>query len=102
LIVNATVDNFDTEVRESEGPVVVQFHATWCGPCKALAPHFEAASERAGNIKWVRADIDELDRSTLDEYSIMSVPTVLMFENGKPVKPVRSRTVYGILEEVNG
>lgn len=102
MIVDATVDNFDKEVLQSEGPVVVQFHATWCGPCKALAPHFQAASERAGDIKWVRADVDQLNGSTLADYAVMSVPKVMMFNEGKPVKDIKSRTVYGILEEVNG
>jgi thioredoxin 1 len=101
MIVDATVENFDTEVLKREGSVVVQFHADWCGPCKALAPHFEAASERNESVRWVRADIESLDRSILDEYKIMTIPRVIMFENGEAVKDITSRTVYGILEEVN-
>jgi thioredoxin 1 len=102
MITDVTVDNFDTEVLQSEGPVVVQFHAEWCGPCKALTPHFVAAAEREPSSKWVRANVDKLDSSTIREYSIMSIPRMIVFKDGKPVKDIKSRTVYGILEELNG
>lgn len=101
MIVNASNENFSSEIG-SEGKTVVQFHADWCGPCKAFTPHFEAASERDSSVRWVRADIESLDRSILEKYEIMTIPRVIMFENGEPVKDIHARTVYGVLEEVSG
>lgn len=89
------------EEAVKEGRVVVQFHADWCGPCKALTPHFEAASSRTSD-EWVRCSIDGLDRQTLDKYSIMTIPRVILFEDGEAVRDITSRSLYGILEEVNG
>lgn len=86
----------------SGGKTIVQFHADWCGPCKAFTPHFEAASERDDTARYIRADIESLDRSILDEYQIMTIPRVIMFENGEKVKDLNARTVYGLLEEING
>jgi thiol-disulfide isomerase/thioredoxin len=101
MIVNASNESFSSEIG-IEGKAVVQFHADWCGPCKAFTPHFEAASERDESVRWIRADIESLDRSILEKYKIMTIPRVIMFENGEPVKDINARTVYGLLEEVNG
>jgi thioredoxin 1 len=101
MIESVGSESLRSEVNNG-GKAVVQFHATWCGPCKALAPHFEAAASEAGSISWIRADVDQLDPQTLSEYQIMSVPRVILFEDGKPVKDIMGRTKYSILEEVNG
>jgi len=102
MIVDVNAANFSSEVLDGPGRTVVQFHAEWCGPCRALTPHFVSAAEDAGDVKWVRADVDQLDRSTIQEYSIMSIPRMILFEDGKPVKDITGRTKYKILEEVNG
>lgn len=79
-------DNFDSEVINSSQPVLVDFHATWCGPCKALAPTLESLSqEYAGKVKFVALDIDE-GRMTAQRYNIMGVPTMLIFQGGQVVK----------------
>ena len=76
---------FQAEVLESSVPVLVDFTATWCGPCKALAPILEGvAGELAGQVKVVKVDVDGA-RDTAMKYMIRSVPTVLLFKNGAVV-----------------
>ena len=77
--------NFDAEVTNSATPVVVDFGATWCGPCKRLAPIVEElAKEYEGRVKIAKLDIDGSPK-TPAKFGIMSVPTVLFFKGGKQV-----------------
>jgi thioredoxin 1 len=79
---------FETEVVQSEKPVVLDFTATWCGPCKRLAPIIEEiAKEYEGRVKVAKFDIDQ-SPETPARFRIMSVPTVLFFKGGKPVDMV--------------
>jgi thioredoxin 1 len=74
--------NFESEVLKSDVPVLVDFTATWCGPCKALAPIVDkVADEFTGKIKVGKLDIDA-SPEIAQKYGIRSVPTVLVFENG--------------------
>ena len=74
--------NFQSEVLESDVPVLVDFTATWCGPCKQLAPVIEEiAAEYEGRVKVAKVDIDAA-RSLSAQYRVMSVPTVLLFAGG--------------------
>ena len=78
-------DTFEAEVLKSDKPVLVDFSATWCGPCKALAPTIEAlAAEYAGRVKFVNCDVDEA-RSAAMRYGVSSVPTLLLFKDGEVV-----------------
>jgi thioredoxin 1 len=78
-----THDNFDAEVIKSDLPVLVDFTATWCGPCKALAPIVEKiAQEFDGKIKVGKLDIDA-SRPIAEKYKIRSVPTVMVFRGGE-------------------
>ena len=78
-----TRENFEKEVLQSEIPVVVDFFATWCGPCKMLGPVIsEIAEEYAGKVKVCKLDIDE-EMDIADKYMVMSVPTVKLFKNGE-------------------
>jgi thioredoxin 1 len=75
--------NFDSEVLKSDQPVVVDFTATWCGPCKTLSPIIDKlADEFAGKVKVGKVDIDE-NPATMRKYGIKGVPTVLVFRNGE-------------------
>lgn len=99
MITDVAGENFRSEI-DVAGKTIVQFHADWCAPCHSFAPHFETASERDQSFRWLRADIESLDRSILDEYKIMTIPRVIMFEDGEPVRDIKARTVYGLLEEI--
>ncbi|CEI71885.1 MULTISPECIES: thioredoxin [Romboutsia] len=80
-IINST--NFEQEVND--GVVVVDFFATWCGPCKMLAPIFEQLSvEMKDDAKFVKVDIDK-SLEIARKYMISSVPTMMIFKDGKPV-----------------
>jgi thioredoxin 1 len=75
--------NFDAEVLKASGTVLVDFGATWCGPCKALAPIVDKiADEYAGKVKVGTLDIDDAPEMT-KKYGVRSVPTLLVFQNGE-------------------
>ncbi len=78
-----TEENFDTEVLESELPVLVDFTATWCGPCKMLAPLVEElAEEWQGKVNIYKMDVDTNPRTPI-KYSVMGVPSLILFKNGE-------------------
>lgn len=81
---NAVTDSsFDQEVLKSTVPVLVDFHAVWCGPCKAMAPALEqVAKEMDGKVKVVKIDVDENPRVT-GTYGIRAMPTLIMFKGGQ-------------------
>ena len=77
---------FKSEVLEHKGVVLVDFLATWCGPCKALTPIVDKLSEEmSGKVKIVKVDIDE-NSALATEYRVMSVPTMKLFKNGEVVE----------------
>ena len=76
---------FRSEVLESEKPVLVDFFATWCGPCRMVSPIVdEIAAERADTLKVVKVDVDEAP-SVAAAYGVMSIPTLIVFKGGEPV-----------------
>jgi len=84
--ITLTKGNFENEVLKSEIPVLVDFWASWCGPCKMLAPAVaQIAEEYSGKIKVGKVNVDE-EESLSREYGIVSIPTVILFKNGKPEK----------------
>ncbi|MBO4474310.1 MAG: thioredoxin [Clostridiales bacterium] len=84
--ITLTPDNFDSEVLKSSLPVLVDFWATWCGPCQMLAPILEEfANENEGKIKVGKVNVDEA-RELAMEYRISSIPTLILFENGEAKK----------------
>ncbi len=83
-----TTSEFDSKVLKAEGKVLVDFFATWCGPCKMLAPVLDQAStEIASKGAIYKVDVDE-SREIANQFQIMSVPTLILFEDGKPVKQI--------------
>ena len=85
MAMKLTSGNVETEVYQSEIPVLVDFYADWCGPCKAMAPVVETlADEYAGKAKVGKMNTDE-NQDIAMEYGIMSIPTFLVFKGGKVV-----------------
>lgn len=77
--------DFQAKVLEAQEPVLVDFFATWCGPCKMIAPTIdEVASEVAGKAKVYKVDIDQ-SPDIASRYGVMSVPTLMVFKGGNPV-----------------
>ena len=85
---NLNASNFEGEVINPSIPVAVDFWASWCGPCRMLAPVFEELSgEYDGKVKFCKVNIDE-QGALAAEYGVVSIPTVIVFKNGKEAKRV--------------
>jgi len=100
-VVHADDKTFDKEVLQAKGVVVVDFFAEWCGPCKIMGPRFEEAAKDLPNVRFVKVNIDE-SQAKAQEYGVMSVPTLLVFRNGKVVDQavgaVPKETLKGMAE----
>ena len=96
-----TKSNFEDEVINSTVPVMVDFWASWCGPCKMIAPVIEEiADEFDGQIKVGKVNVDD-EQELAMTFGVMSIPTVLLFENGQVVKSlVGYRTKQALVEEL--
>lgn len=79
------LDKEDFNDIVSNGKVVVDFFATWCGPCKMLGPVFEKVSDEVNDVKFVKLDVDKFN-DIAREYGVMSIPTLILFENGNELK----------------
>jgi thioredoxin 1 len=86
---SVTDESFESEVLAAGRPVVVDFWAPWCGPCKAIEPALDELAGETDNVDFVKLDIDE-NPGVADRYGVLSLPTVILFADGEP-----RATVYG-------
>ena len=99
-IIEVTDQNFEEVVVKSDKPVLVDFAAEWCGPCKRLAPIIEELSEEYdGKVVVCHVDVDSA-QETARKFQVMSVPTVMLFKNGEPVAQQIGLVPKGTLAEM--
>ena len=93
-ILTLTDDNFDEQIKKTSGPVLVDFWAAWCQPCKMIAPHLEKlANDQEGKLKVAKVNVDENPR-VMSELRIRGIPTLILFKGGQPVE-----TLVGFMPE---
>ena len=87
-ITDVTDNNFQAEVLENDKPVLVDFWAPWCGPCRVIAPSLEEiADEQSDSLRIVKLNVDE-NQQTAAQYGVMSIPTLIVFKNGQAAKTI--------------
>src|SRR6476469_2250125 len=86
-ITEVTDTNFQAEVIESDQPVLVDFWAPWCGPCRVVAPVLEEIAGERADLKIVKLNTDE-NPQTAGAFQVLSIPTLILFKNGQPAKKV--------------
>jgi thioredoxin 1 len=87
-IKHVTDGDFQAEVLENEHPVLVDFWAPWCGPCRVVAPVLEAIAGERENLRVVKMNIDE-NQQTAADYQILAIPTMVLFRNGQEAKRIQ-------------
>jgi thioredoxin 1 len=101
-IVSLTDATFDEHVKASDVPVLVDFWAEWCGPCKMISPVLEEiATEQAGKIEIVKLNIDD-NLDVTRRFEVMSIPTLILFKDGEPqVRLIGAKPKGALLEEIS-
>lgn len=84
-VIKLTAQNFEEEVMQSDKPVLVDFYADWCGPCKMMSPIVEEISDEKADAKVCKLNIDE-EMEIAQKYGVMSIPTFMVFKDGKVAK----------------
>jgi thioredoxin 1 len=86
-LAEVTDNNFQSEVIEAESPVLVDFWAPWCGPCRVVTPVLEEIAAERPDLRVVKMNVDE-NQQTAAKFQILSIPTMILFKAGAPVKTV--------------
>jgi thioredoxin 1 len=86
-LTEVTDNNFQAEVLESESPVLVDFWAPWCGPCRVVGPVLEEIAAERPELRVVKLNVDE-NQQTAASFQVLSIPTMILFKAGQPVKTV--------------
>jgi thioredoxin 1 len=86
-LTEVTDNNFQAEVLESESPVLVDFWAPWCGPCRVVGPVLEEIAAERPELRVVKLNVDE-NQQTAASFQVLSIPTIILFKSGQPVKTV--------------
>lgn len=92
-------EDFNQYIEDNDR-VVVDFWATWCGPCARFAPHFEKASESVDGVTFLTVDVDKAPWAMAD-YGVQGVPTVMLFEDGQYAKNIQERTTIRLIGELS-
>ena len=99
MVKHINQDEFEKEVLNQEGVVVVDFFATWCGPCKMLAPSVDKLAAEHPEAKVVKVDVDQ-ENALAMQYGVQSIPTLIVFKNGQPVNRQMGFVPYEALENM--
>ncbi len=86
-VFDVTDSTFQSDVIESDTPVLVDFWAPWCGPCRVVAPVLEEIAGERGDLRIAKLNVDE-NQQTAASFEVLSIPTLILFRNGQPVKKV--------------
>ena len=106
---DTTDARFTADVLESDAPVVVDFHAVWCGPCRLMSPILAEMAEERPDVRFVKMDVDD-NQETAVRYGVLSMPTLMVFRDGQPVlrlvgarrKSRLEAELEGVLQEAPG